>query len=176
MPGIDITAMPFSMQIEQPDTAALLGGFTQLSGAAGEISAGVGASEDAASQVADAAAALAARAASDPMLGGAVAERSGGLTALRDGLSELHTGTETLAGETAGIPGRVQAELDTLIGAYTGGGFEPVSFASKTNQDIAFVQFVFKTDGIQKPAVKAPETEESEPSGFWDRLGKLFGR
>jgi X-X-X-Leu-X-X-Gly heptad repeat protein len=258
MAGIDITVMPFSMNIEMPNTSDMLGEFDKLTDAVSELNDGVielnnGAKEiengaaqlktgseefngginqlnanssrltassaqirDALAQISQASAMLAPLAQADPQMGAVItglteglAELSGnysafhgGLTSYTGGVSELASGygeinsgvaeladgiagfgagitaladgTGQLAEETKGIPEQIETEIDGLMSDYTGGEFEMTSFTSPQNKNIKFVQFVFKTAGIEKPEINTSNEDEQVRLSFWDRLKNLF--
>ncbi len=101
-------------------------------------------------------------------------EAVGGAGTLRDGAQTLHDGSATLAKETAGMPETLQAEIDALLDPYTGADYQPVSFTSPWNTDTTLVQFVMRSEGIEKP--EKPQNGETAPAHetMWDRLLALF--
>ena len=100
-----------------------------------------------------------------------------GVEEMSEGVSELSEGVEMLVDETADIPDRVQGAIDNMMDEYDEiDEFEPVSFASPNNNDIGFVQFVLKTESIEKPAEKNTAPIEAEAVTFLDRLLALFKR
>lgn len=103
-----------------------------------------------------------------------VSELSDGLVEISGGITELYDGTDRLAEETSGIPDKVRDEIDTLTQEYTGKDFKAVSFASDKNDNIDFVQFVFKTDGIEKPETEAVRAKEPAQPNIWERIIRLF--
>ena len=260
MPGIEITAMPFTMSFAVPDISAMLGDFTELSDAivglrdgtgmlrdgAAEMSAGAELLRDgsagfynglsqlsgSSAQITDASAQFQAALSqfaqiaagletlgpvlsADPSmaplieliygisalsenystfhsgligytqgLGGlangygeidsGIADLSGGVSGMFHGISELYDGTAMMASETAGIPQQMQSGIDSLLGDYLGDGFDAVSFTSGKNENINFVQFVFMTEGINKPEPETAAHIETEQSTFVDRFVRLF--
>lgn len=103
-----------------------------------------------------------------------IEELASGLEGMSGGIAELLKGTGDLAEETSGIPEQARNEIDALVSDYIGSEFEPVSFTSSRNVDISFVQFVFRTEGINKPAAEKTAPADAEPVNFWDRLINLF--
>ncbi|MDR1692330.1 MAG: hypothetical protein LBR72_03140 [Oscillospiraceae bacterium] len=174
MPGIDISALPFSMEVALPDTSELTGQFSRLAEAVSGIDHGIKGLADGAGQLSESASLLASMAAADPVLGGALAELAGGIESLQQGLAELSEGSGALAAETGALPERIADEVESLMSGFTGGEFTPVSFLSEKNEKIQFVQFVFQTEGIAKPQEKAPDQDSAEDESFWDRLMNLF--
>lgn len=80
-----------------------------------------------------------------------VASFSGGMDEFYIGTEALVSDTGQLKNETAGLPEKVQSEIDSMISQYSGADFAPISFVSPKNKDTSFVQFVFKSDEIAKP-------------------------
>lgn len=97
-----------------------------------------------------------------------------GLEEMSGGIGELLEGAGVLAEETSGMPEQARTEIEALVSDYAGSEFEPVSFTSSENADVSFVQFVFRTEGIFKPAVDKTAPVEAGPANFWDRLINLF--
>lgn len=92
---------------------------------------------------------------------------AGGTEALAGGTSQLNDGTKT-----------IPDEVNSMINPGDGEEFKPHSFLSDKNENVAAVQFVFSTKGIELPKAPeaAPEAEE-ELSGFAllaDRFMNLF--
>ena len=98
-----------------------------------------------------------------------------GLFEITDGISEIYDGTGKMADETSDIPDRIKEEIDSFVEDFSGGKFEPVSFASGKNKNIEIVQFILKTDGIQKTDTETGAEAEQKQPGFWDRVIELFG-
>ena len=107
-------------------------------------------------------------------LGDGVSGLGDGASALYDGLAEFGNGANRLATETSDLPERVQTEIDKLTDETMGGSFDIVSFTSDRNKNVSFVQFVFKTEGVEAPAVAKDAPSNQEPQNFWERLKSLF--
>ena len=105
-----------------------------------------------------------------------IAELSGVLVEVSGGMAELYDGTNLLVAETSTMPEMITDTINTLVGDYIRGDFEAVSFTSDKNDSISFVQFVIKTEGIQKPTAEKATPAEAVQQSFWDRLSKLFGK
>ncbi|MCL2158475.1 MAG: hypothetical protein FWH48_03615 [Oscillospiraceae bacterium] len=105
-----------------------------------------------------------------------LAEFFDGVSKLCEGTAELYTGTSQMAKETADMPGQIQDEIDNMLEKYKGGEFEAVSFASGKNQNVSFVQFVIRTDAIEKPKAETKPRAEEKQQNFWERLFGLFGK
>ena len=102
-------------------------------------------------------------------------ELSGGVGDLYNGVGQLYDGTTELNDKTKDIPNQVDEQIDALIGDYDKSDFAPTSFVSDKNENTTSVQFVLKTDKIEKaePEAAAPVTQP-ETETFWTRLLALF--
>ena len=105
-----------------------------------------------------------------------------GIKSLSDGIGELNTGAEDLSdgtGElndaTAELPDTIQVEIDQLVKQYDKSDFEPVSFVSDKNTNVAAVQFVLETAPIELPTEPEPTDKTPVKLTFWQKLLKLFG-
>ncbi|MRH41426.1 YhgE/Pip domain-containing protein [Aquibacillus halophilus] len=103
------------------------------------------------------------------------AELSGGTSELEDGVGELYNGTAKLKDSTSDLPEQMEEEIDRMIADFENNDFEPVSFVSSNNNEkINTVQFVIKTESIEKEEQATTEEQPVEEKGFWDRLFDLF--
>jgi len=101
-----------------------------------------------------------------------IAGMSDGAGSLYSGVRELYDGTGELNTAVADMPGQIELKIDEWLDDYDMSDFEPVSFTSPRN-NTEMVQFVFKTEKIEKPVEpQAPEPEEKE--NFWTRFMDLF--
>ena len=107
-------------------------------------------------------------------LDGGIAEFSGGISEMSGGVAELHAGTNLLAAETSNIPELIKHEVENLISEFSSAEFEAVSFTSERNSGVSFVQFVFKAEGIERPAAERVAAADADQLSFWDRVVKLF--
>lgn len=69
---------------------------------------------------------------------------------LYNGTVELRDGTAEFKKETNGITDDAEKERDSFFDEMTGNDVETGSFVSEKNTNVNSVQFVMKTDGIQK--------------------------
>ncbi|MFD1738023.1 YhgE/Pip domain-containing protein [Bacillus salitolerans] len=99
---------------------------------------------------------------------------TGGTSELEDGANQLQSGTEELYEETKDLPNQMQEEINQMIKEYDKSDFEPVSFVSSENEKISSVQFVIKTESIQKEEPVTKKTEPEKEKGFWELLMELF--
>lgn len=97
-----------------------------------------------------------------------------GTSKLNNGVSELHNGTNELYEETKNLPEQMQEEINEMIQEYDKSDFTPVSFVSPKNKKVYSVQFVIKTEGIQKEEQVTKKKEPEKEKGFWDLLLELF--
>jgi X-X-X-Leu-X-X-Gly heptad repeat protein len=114
---------------------------------------------------------------------------SGGISEMADGASELHKGTSKLAKGVSALhdgtaelydgvsdmPDKVVEKIDEFAEKYDRSDYEPKSFASEKNSDVSLVQFVFRTEAIEKPDEAKPAEKAPEKTSFIDRLLALFG-
>ncbi|MGN0369328.1 MAG: hypothetical protein ACI4EW_02155 [Butyrivibrio sp.] len=94
---------------------------------------------------------------------------------LDDGINELKTGTGDMREETDGLDLEISDRIDEMIANITGGNTETVSFVSDKNTNIRSVQFVIKTDSVEKEKVEVPPANTTEKLNFWQKLLRLFG-
>ena len=52
--------------------------------------------------------------------------------------------------------------------------FEPVSFVSAKNEKVTSVQFVIKTEAVEKEEQETKQAKPEKKKGFWDLLLELF--
>lgn len=105
---------------------------------------------------------------------------SGGMKALDKGFDGLRKGAEKLndgtgeLNEKAGSAGDdIEAELSDAVDDMTGGSWTPVSYISSENSDVTSVQFIIKTETIEKPEAEITD-EETEERSFWEKILDLF--
>lgn len=103
-----------------------------------------------------------------------IVELSGGTSDLAQGVDKLHNGTNELYEETKDLPAQMEEEITQKLQEYDKSDFEPVSFVSPKNENVYSVQFVIKTEGIEKEEEEAKKATEKPKKGFWDLLLDLF--
>ncbi|OIJ09370.1 hypothetical protein BKP35_17050 [Anaerobacillus arseniciselenatis] len=102
-------------------------------------------------------------------------ELAQGTSELESGVGELYDGTEELADETKDLPEKMQEEINEMMDEFNTSDFEPVSFVSPKNTNINSVQFILKTEAIEREDEEETAiVEEEESVGFWQRLKNLF--
>ena len=96
-----------------------------------------------------------------------IAQLSGGTEQLSDGTKQLNDGTKD-----------IPAQVDDMLSAYTGEGYNGHSFLSSKNGNTKSVQFVLTTRAIELPSDGAAAADEAEDTSafqqFIDRLAELF--
>jgi X-X-X-Leu-X-X-Gly heptad repeat protein len=102
-------------------------------------------------------------------------ELNKGTSKLAEGVSSLHDGTSELYDGVSDMPEKVAEKIDEFAEKYDRSGYEPKSFASPKNRDVSLVQFVFRTEAIEKPDETKAAEEQPEKTSFIDRLLALFG-
>ena len=113
-------------------------------------------------------------AASYSELDGGITELYDGISGISDGMKQVNEGALTLNENKKDIPKQISAAVDELLEDYDTSDYIPVSFVAPENEKVSSVQFVLKTEGIDKRKPPAPTPEPSEKETFWDRLLDLF--
>ena len=99
---------------------------------------------------------------------------SQGTSELEKGANQIHTATRELRDGVSEIPDRIAAEVEGLIQRFDKSDFVPASFLSPRNENTAAVQFVMRTQAIER-AAQDPEPEASANTlTFWERVTSLF--
>lgn len=99
---------------------------------------------------------------------------AGGVNKVSEGAKELSSGTDTLYENIKDLPQNIDAYSKDLLSDYDKSDYEPVSFISSENRDVTSVQFVMRTEKIEKEEARPAQTTEKEPETFWTRLLDLF--
>lgn len=103
-----------------------------------------------------------------------IGELNNGTGELVTGVSELRNGTAELAEATQDMPEQVTKEIDEMLAQYDKSDFEAVSFVSEKNDKVNSVQFVLKTEPIEKVVKEKEEETEPEKQSLWERFLDLF--
>ena len=98
-----------------------------------------------------------------------------GISDLHDGANNLSDGMDEFAVGISDMPNQIQDTIDEMMARYSSADYDAVSFTDNRNANIASVQFVISTDGVEAPAVESVEPQEVQKS-FLDRLKALFIR
>lgn len=99
-------------------------------------------------------------------LAGGASRLSGGAGSLSGGLGQLNATTITL-------PETMRKQIEEMTAEFDFPEFDPVSFVSPDNKNVAAVQFVMSTAAIEKPEVPQEKESKAEPT-LWDRFLALF--
>lgn len=92
---------------------------------------------------------------------------------LATGAGELNHGMGQLNANTITLPETMKQQIAEMTADFDFPAFDPVSFMSPENVNVAEVQFVMATAAIEKP--EAPQTDEPErKQTLWDRFVALF--
>lgn len=97
-----------------------------------------------------------------------------GLVELDQGAASLYSGTGKLYEATRDMPKEMTNEIDEMLAAYDKSDFEAVSFASHKNGKVDLVQFIIKTDPLEKEVESKEEAESGEKESFLERIKGLF--
>lgn len=81
-----------------------------------------------------------------------------------------------LRDQSSDIDGQVDDKVNEVLDEYRSKEFEPPSFVSAKNTNVAAVQFVIKTGDIKVREQEAAEEEEETEPDFRRRLRDLFKR
>lgn len=103
-----------------------------------------------------------------------VADLLAGIITLNDGAQEMKDGTVEMRDKTDGMDTKITDQIDEMIDNITGGDHETTSFVSEKNTNVQSVQFVIKTDPIEKPEIEQPVEQQEEKLTFWQKLLRLF--
>lgn len=107
-------------------------------------------------------------------LGGGIEKLSTGLGQLYTGAVEMSNGTNQLYVKTKDIPQQIQDKIDEYMNAYDKSGYKPISFVSEKNTNVASVQFIIKTEKIEKAAQEKAAEVKPATESFWTKLKNLF--
>lgn len=99
---------------------------------------------------------------------------SDGISKVSAGVTKLNDGTTELKNKTGDIPGQVTSSVDALLSDYNTADYQPISFVSDENKQVASVQFVIHTEGIAKELPKEEAVIDDTKETIWSRLLKLF--
>ncbi|MDO4168995.1 MAG: hypothetical protein Q4D45_03760 [Lachnospiraceae bacterium] len=99
---------------------------------------------------------------------------SEGTKKLNQGTGQLADGTNQLHINTKDMPKEVQKQIDDAVKEYDKSDFKPVSFTSNKNKDVEQVQFVLKTEKIEKQEVKKVKAQENTDTSIWTKIKNLF--
>ncbi len=102
-------------------------------------------------------------------------ELNSGIKQLKDGLASYSKGTKQLRNGTADMDSKINEKIDDLLSGISGTGDKVISFVSEKNTNVAAVQFVLKTDSIDKPELTISFDSKEVKLTFWQKILNLFG-
>jgi putative membrane protein len=94
---------------------------------------------------------------------------------LKDGLVSYKTGMNELRKGTAGMSSEIDSKINEILADISGGDGKVISFVSDKNTNVSSIQFVLKTDPIERPEIQEPDPPKPVRLNFWQKLLKLFG-
>lgn len=99
---------------------------------------------------------------------------SNGIKDINEGAKAIKSGTGELASKTGDIPDEVNKKIDEMMEKYSNTDFKPKSFVSEKNTNIGAVQFVIRTNAIEKKETVQENKEEKNNETFIDRIKAIF--
>ena len=97
-----------------------------------------------------------------------------GLLTLNDGTKELKDGTQEFYDQTDGMDTKIEDTMNEMLDSLSGGDSETTSFVSEKNGNIDLVQFVIKTDAIEKKEKAKKTKEKTEETSVVEKFKNLF--
>ena len=97
-----------------------------------------------------------------------------GLLTLNDGTKELKDGTQEFYDQTDGMDTKIEDTMNEMLDSLSGGDSETTSFVSEKNGNIDSVQFVIKTDAIEKKEKAKKTKEKTEETSVVEKFKNLF--
>ncbi len=104
-----------------------------------------------------------------------VSELNDAVGKLYDGTKDLSSGTSEFKDKTSNMDDEISDQIDSMISSISGGEGEVVSFVSDKNTNVESVQFVIKTEAIEKIEDSEDEVVEESTMTFIEKLLNLFG-
>ena len=101
-------------------------------------------------------------------------ELTNGASTLYDGTGELKDGMSEMRDKTADMDTKITDQIDDMLDSMTGKNVETGSFVSKQDTNVEKVQFVIKTDSIEKPEEQETAQTEEVQESLWQKLTDLF--
>jgi X-X-X-Leu-X-X-Gly heptad repeats len=98
-----------------------------------------------------------------------------GVSKLYDGTTDLTEGTGEFKDKTSNMESEVNEQIDNALSEIEGDGSKVVSFVSEKNTNIKAVQFVIKTQAIEKKEVVTTTEKPKEKLNIWEKILHLFG-
>lgn len=91
-----------------------------------------------------------------------------------NGVNEIAKGTNKMNKETKNMDKEVDDTIDEMLEKFESSNFTPISFVSEKNTNISSVQFIIKTEGIEKEEEKEVVEDNKKESNFIEKFVDLF--
>lgn len=117
---------------------------------------------------------------SDKLMKGAAGLKDGttelydGIVTLQKGTDKLSDGTQEFYDQTDGMDEKISSTIDDTIKSLSGDQVETTSFVSDRNKDVSSVQFVIKTDAVEKEEVEITTETKQEKLSIWEKFLNLW--
>lgn len=98
-----------------------------------------------------------------------------GVSTLYNGSIDLTDGTGEFKDKTANLDSEVTDQIDSVLSEIRGDGSQTVSFSSEQNTKVKSVQFVLKTQQIEKKEVVTSTVKKEKKLSIWKKFIGLFG-
>lgn len=97
-----------------------------------------------------------------------------GIVALDNGTKSLLDGTGEFYDKTLDADTQIEDKIDDMMDEISGGAEPIVSYVSDKNTQIESVQFVIKTDAVEKTEEEETTTTTTEKKSMWQKFIDLF--
>ena len=97
-----------------------------------------------------------------------------GTSSLYNGTNDLVKGTGEFSNKTSNLNDEVSDEIDNMLNEFTGTDYKVVSFVSDKNTNVNSVQFVIKSEAIEKKEVNEEIEDKKENLTMWQKFLNLF--
>ena len=97
-----------------------------------------------------------------------------GVDTLYDGTVELKDGMSEMRDKTSDMDTKITDQIDDMLDSMTGKNVKTGSFVSEKDTNVEKVQFVIKTDSIEKPEEQETVQTEEVQESLWQKLTDLF--
>lgn len=104
-----------------------------------------------------------------------ILDAADGMSKLQTATADLTTGTGQLKDKTASMDVELTDKINELKGKIPSNNFKPRSFVSDKNTNLKAVQFVIKTNPIEKEDTAVAQVDVKKNLTLWQKLLNLFG-
>ena len=98
-----------------------------------------------------------------------------GIVELCGGAEQLNQATGSLRSASSDMDSQLREKINDILSSVQGDETETVSFASQKNTNVESVQFVIKTDPVEKTEAAEKIQEPAESKSLWQKFIQLFG-